>query len=58
MSRTKCLNKITKPPVWGGQGTCKECRATDNGDDDYPVSVDNRFTVAYKPTDEEQGHAR
>jgi hypothetical protein len=34
-SPAKCLNKITKPPVWGGQGPYKDCRATDdNGDDD------------------------
>jgi hypothetical protein len=34
-SRTKCLNKITKPPVWDGPGPYKDCRATDDdGDDD------------------------
>jgi hypothetical protein len=30
---TECLNKIKKPPVWGGQGPYKDCRATD--DDDF-----------------------
>jgi hypothetical protein len=33
-----CRNKITKPPVWGGQGPYKDRRATeeekDEGDDD------------------------
>jgi hypothetical protein len=30
MSPTKCLNTIMKPPVWGGQGPYKYCRATDD----------------------------
>jgi hypothetical protein len=32
-SPTVCLNKITKPPVWDGQGPYKDCRATDDEDD-------------------------
>jgi hypothetical protein len=31
-SPPKCLNKIMKPPKWGGQGPCKDCRATDDDD--------------------------
>jgi hypothetical protein len=31
-SPTSCLNEITKPPVWGGQGPYKDCRATGGGD--------------------------
>jgi hypothetical protein len=34
MSPTKCLHKITKPPVWGDQGPYKDSRATDDDDDD------------------------
>jgi hypothetical protein len=33
-SPTNCLNKITKPRVWGGQGPYKDCRATDDDDND------------------------
>jgi hypothetical protein len=33
-SPNKCLNKITKPPVRGGQGLYKDCRATDDDYDD------------------------
>jgi hypothetical protein len=33
-SPTMYLNKIMKPPVWGGQGLYKDCRATDEDDDD------------------------
>jgi hypothetical protein len=33
-SLTKCLNKITKPPVWGGQGPYKDRRVPDDDDDD------------------------
>jgi hypothetical protein len=32
---TVCLNKITIPPVCGGQGPYQDCRATDDDDDDY-----------------------
>jgi hypothetical protein len=30
-SPTKCLNNIKKPPVWGGQGPFKDCRAMQEG---------------------------
>jgi hypothetical protein len=33
-SPTKCRNKMTKPPVRGGQGPYKDCRAFDDNDDD------------------------
>jgi hypothetical protein len=36
-SPTKYPNKITKSPLLGGQGACKDCRATD--DDDYDDEV-------------------
>jgi hypothetical protein len=36
-SPTECLNKITKPRVWGGQGPYKDCRATDDDYDDARV---------------------
>jgi hypothetical protein len=39
MNPTKRLNKITKPPVWDGQGLYKDCRVTDD-DDDYDYDVD------------------
>jgi hypothetical protein len=29
-SPAKCFNKMTKPPVWGGHGPYKQCRATDD----------------------------
>jgi hypothetical protein len=37
MSPTKGLTKITKPPVRGGQGPYKDCRATDDDDDDVSL---------------------
>jgi hypothetical protein len=33
-SLTSCLNKITKPPVWGSPGPYKACRETDDDDGD------------------------
>jgi hypothetical protein len=38
-SPTVCLNKITKPPVWGGQGPYKVCRATAAAADDDVMIV-------------------
>jgi hypothetical protein len=37
-SPTECLNQITKPPVWGGQGPYEDCRATDE-DDEYNLHI-------------------
>jgi hypothetical protein len=34
-SPAKRRYKITKPPVWGGQGPYKDWGATDDDDDDY-----------------------
>jgi hypothetical protein len=47
-SPTKCLNTITKPPVWGGQGPYKDYRATDDDDDYYtykkkPLKPSSRY---------------
>jgi hypothetical protein len=33
-SPIKCLNKIKKRSMWGGQGPYKDYRATDDDDDD------------------------
>jgi hypothetical protein len=49
-SPAKCLNKITKPSVWGGQGPYKDFGATDDYDDDntdtfFPCTVNNNHPV-------------
>jgi hypothetical protein len=49
MSPNKCLNKITKPPVWDGQGPYKDCRATDD-DDDGGGGGCGLLTCSQKPT--------
>jgi hypothetical protein len=43
-SPTKCLNKITKPPVWGGQDPYKVCRTTD---DDKTYDIETRALELY-----------
>jgi hypothetical protein len=63
-SPTMCLNTITKPPVWGGQGPYKDCRATDN-DDDYIITskailgyshVTNIIVLGTKPEESRHQH--
>jgi hypothetical protein len=45
-SRTKCLNKITKPPEWGGQGPYKDCRAIDDDDEDHDDDDDDILLIS------------
>jgi hypothetical protein len=39
MNPAECPNKITKPPVWDGQGPYKDCRATDDDDEERKTVV-------------------
>jgi hypothetical protein len=43
-SPTKCLSKITKPPVWGGQCPYKDCRATDDDNDNDLSSLPQHWS--------------
>jgi hypothetical protein len=38
-SPTKCLNKITKPPMWGSWGPYKDSRATEDDGSKEPKAT-------------------
>jgi hypothetical protein len=43
------LNKITKPPLWGGKGPYKVCRATDDDHHDHDIfeSLHDRWSICW-----------